>query len=89
MPKFYVLSGYVQEVIDAETSMDACVIAVRRNEWDENKMRYLMDFAVSERGLSHSDYDPECDEVLDLGLVLANAGWNMDEGDEITGWNRD
>lgn len=89
MPKFYVLSGYLEEVIDAETSMDACVIAVHKNERDENKMRYLMDFAVSERGLSHKDFDPEADCVIDLGHVLESAGWEMDDGDEITGWNRD
>ena len=79
MPKFYVLSGHVEEVIDAKTSMEACVIAVRKNEWDENKMRYLMDFAVSERGLSHKDFDPEADCVIGLGLVLESAGWEMDD----------
>ena len=79
MPKFYVLSGYVHEVIDAEDALEACVKAVHKNEEDTNKMRYLMDFAVSERGLSHKDFDPEADCVIGLGLVLESAGWEMDD----------
>ena len=88
MPKFYVLSGYVQETIDAGDALEACVKAVHKNEENENKMRYLMDFAVSERGLSHKEFDPEADCIIDLGQVLESAGWEMDEGEDITGWNR-
>ena len=78
MPKFYVLSGYIREIVDAESVMDACVKSVRKHETDEEKMRYLMDFAVSERGLTHQEYDPESDFVIDLGNVLENAGWEME-----------
>ena len=78
MPKFYVLSGYIREIVDAESVMDACVKSVRKHETDEEKMRYLMDFAVSERGLSHQVYDPESDVVIGLGDVLENAGWEME-----------
>lgn len=78
MPKFYVLSGYIREIMDADCVMDACVKSVRKHETDEHKMRYLMDFAVSERGLSHADYDPEADYIVGLGDVLQNAGWDME-----------
>ena len=78
MPKFYVLSGYIRETIDAESVMDACVKAIRKHEEDEHKMQYLMDFAVSERGLSHHDFDNEADYIVDLAVVLDSAGWKME-----------
>ena len=78
MPKFYVLSGYIRETIDAVSVMDACVKAVRKHEEDEHKMQHLMDFAVSERGLSHQDFDNEADYIVDLAVVLDSAGWKME-----------
>tara|TARA_R110000824_G_scaffold6161_5_gene28321 strand:- start:4530 stop:4766 length:237 start_codon:yes stop_codon:yes gene_type:complete len=78
MPKFYVLSGHIREIMDAESVMDACVKSVQKHESNEGKMQYLHDFAVSERGLSHEDYDPEADYIVDLGDVLESAGWDME-----------
>ena len=78
MPKFYVLSGYIREIVDAESVMDACVKSVRKHETNSQFMQYLHDFAVSERGLSHEDYDPEADHIVGLEEVLQNAGWEME-----------
>jgi hypothetical protein len=76
--KFYVLSGYIREVVDANSVMEACVKSVRKHETNAQFMQYLHDFAVSERGLSHKDYDPKADHVVGLEEVLQNAGWDMD-----------
>jgi hypothetical protein len=78
MPKYYVLSGFIHEVIDAESPMGACVKVVNKYENDHQKLQHLMDFAVSERGLWHDQFDPESDSMVDLGSVLENAGWNLE-----------
>ena len=77
MAKFYVLSGYIREVVDANSVMEACVKSVRKHETNEQFMRYLHDFAVSERGLTHEDYDPEADHVVELEEVMRSAGLDM------------
>mgnify|MGYP003661208003 FL=1 len=78
MPKYYVLSGFISEVIDAESPKGACVKVVQKYENDEHKIQHLMDFAVSERGLWHDDFDPESDGFVDLVSVLESAGWNLE-----------
>lgn len=77
MPKYYVLSGFISEVIDAESPMGACVKVVQKYENNEHKIQHLMDFAVSERELWHDNFDPESDRVVDLVSVLGNAGWEL------------
>lgn len=74
MPKYYVLSGFISEVIDAESPMGACVKVVQKYENNEHKIQHLTDFAVSERGLWHDNFDPESDRVVNLASVLQNAG---------------
>jgi len=78
MPKYYVLSGFISEVIDAESPMGACVKVVQKYENSEHKIQHLMDFAVSERGLWHDDFDPESDGFVDLRSVLENAGRELE-----------
>jgi len=71
MPKFYVLSGEIEEVLNAENPMDACVQVVQIYEEDDV---LWMDFAVSERGFGHNSFDPEADHVIQLVEVLQNIG---------------
>jgi|TARA_Y100001938_G_C8088390_1_gene433504 hypothetical protein len=78
MPKYYVLSGYINEVIEAESPLGACVKVVQKYEADDHKMQHLLDFAVSERGLWHDQFDHECDSVVDLATVLESAGWELE-----------
>ena len=78
MPKYYVLSGAINEVIEAESPLGACVKVVNKYETNDLKMQHLMDFAVSERGLWHEVFDNECDNVVDLATVLESAGWELE-----------
>ena len=75
MPKFYVLSGKIEEVLNAEDPMAACVQVVHQHETDDV---LWMDFAVSERGFGHNSFDPEADHVIQLKEVLQNAGWDLE-----------
>jgi len=78
MPKFYVLSGIIKTVLNAADPMDACVQVIHNYEKDEEAIRNLMDFAVSERGFGHNSLDPESDHIIELVEVLQNAGYDLE-----------
>jgi hypothetical protein len=74
MPKFYVLSGLINEVVDAEDEMQACLKCLNKYAEDP-KLQYVNDFCVSERGLWHDEFDAEADCLIPLQDVIKESGW--------------